>query len=101
MPVFLKFLGAVGTAAMIWVGGGIVVHGLDVYGLQWIGRIIHSAAESAAHSIPWAAGMVEWTVAAAGSGLFGLLLGAAAIPVIGSCFAPAWKRLKSAVRERN
>jgi len=27
MPVFLMFLSAVGTAAMIWVGGGIVLHG--------------------------------------------------------------------------
>jgi predicted DNA repair protein MutK len=31
MPGFLMFLGAVGTAAMIWVGGGIIVHGLEFY----------------------------------------------------------------------
>lgn len=28
MPVFLKLLGYVGTAAMLWVGAGIVVHGI-------------------------------------------------------------------------
>ena len=31
--VFLKALGIVGTAAMMWVGGGIIVHGLEEYGL--------------------------------------------------------------------
>ena len=30
MPVLLKFLSVVGTAAMIWVGGGIILHGLEV-----------------------------------------------------------------------
>src|SRR4029077_9258559 len=34
MPVFLTILSVVGTAAMIWVGGGIVLHGLEVYG-RW------------------------------------------------------------------
>ncbi|WP_164172069.1 DUF808 family protein, partial [Streptococcus pneumoniae] len=33
MPVFVGILGVVGTAAMIWVGGGIIVHGLESYGL--------------------------------------------------------------------
>jgi predicted DNA repair protein MutK len=38
MPSFLTFLGAAGTAAMIWVGGGIIVHGLEAYGAQSLGR---------------------------------------------------------------
>jgi len=29
MPPFLKLLGIVGTAAMVWVGGGIIIHGLE------------------------------------------------------------------------
>ena len=29
MPHLLKALAAIGTAAMIWVGGGIILHGLD------------------------------------------------------------------------
>ena len=31
MPDLLSALGVVGTAAMIWVGGGIIVHGLEAY----------------------------------------------------------------------
>ncbi|MGA7026427.1 MAG: DUF808 domain-containing protein, partial [Pseudolabrys sp.] len=42
MPGFLIFLRAVGTAAMIWVGGGIIVHGLEAYGLHFFGQAINS-----------------------------------------------------------
>ena len=94
MPVFLRLLSAVGTAAMIWVGGGIIVHGLEAYGLPSIGRLIHAAAEAAAHALPAAAAAVEWAVTATGFGIVGLLIGAAAIPVIGFVFAPAWNGLK-------
>ena len=91
MPVFLKILGVVGTAAMIWVGGGIIVHGLETYGAPWIGHAIHGAAETAAHSVPPVAGLVEWIVTAAGSGLVGLLVGMLLIPITGYFLAPAWK----------
>ena len=52
MPVFLKALSVVGTAAMIWVGGGIIIHGLEEYGLPAVGHAIHAAAEAVAHAVP-------------------------------------------------
>jgi len=94
MPVFLKLLSAVGTAAMIWVGGGIVLHGLEIYGPPSIGHAVHAATQAAAHALPSAAGVLEWIAHAAISGVIGLLIGAACIPVIGLVVAPAWKRLK-------
>ena len=94
MPLFLTFLSAVGTAAMIWVGGGIVLHGLEVYGPPSIGSTVHAAAEAAAHALPSAAGALEWMVEAAISGVLGLLIGAATIPIVGFALAPAWKWLK-------
>ena len=94
MPVFLTFLSVVGTAAMIWVGGGIVLHGLEVYGPPSIGATVHAATEAAAHALPAAAGVLEWIVEAAISGVLGLLVGAATIPIVGFALAPAWKRLK-------
>jgi uncharacterized protein len=33
MPVLLRTLSVVGTAAMVWVGGGIILHGMEEYGL--------------------------------------------------------------------
>jgi hypothetical protein len=46
MPVVLTFLGAVGTAAMIWVGGGIILHGLEVYGPPAIGTAVKATADA-------------------------------------------------------
>ncbi len=94
MPAFLTLLGAVGTAAMIWVGGGIVLHGLEIYGPPSIGHAVHAASEAAAHALPTAAGLLGWIVEATISGVLGLLIGAVCIPVIGFVVAPAWKRLK-------
>ncbi len=94
MPVFLTILSVVGTAAMIWVGGGIVLHGLEVYGPPSIGSTVHAAAETATHALPSAARALEWIVEAAISGVLGLLIGAATIPIVGFAVAPAWKGLK-------
>src|SRR6476646_10154156 len=59
MPIFLTFLSAVGTAAMIWVGGGIVLHGLGAYGPPSIRLAVNAAGEAAAHALPSAAGVLE------------------------------------------
>jgi uncharacterized protein len=74
MPYLLKLLGIVGTAAMIWVGGGIVLHGLEEYGLGALPHAVHDVAEAAAHAVP--AGR------AVGSGLFGLVIGGAIVAVL-------------------
>ena len=100
MPGFLVFLSAAGTAAMIWVGGGIIVHGLSHYGLTSIGNIIHAAGTLAAHALPAVGGLVEWVVVAGLSGVVGLVVGAIAIPVAGYVIAPAWRTLKAALRRR-
>jgi uncharacterized protein len=101
MPILLKILGVVGTAAMIWVGGGILVHGFEIYGLPAIGHALHDAAEAAAHAVPPLAGLVGWAVTAAGSGLVGLAVGALMMPVTSHVLAPAWKRLRTAFISRS
>jgi predicted DNA repair protein MutK len=88
MPVFLRALAIVGTAAMIWVGGGIIVHGLETYGFDWLGHAIHDAASAAARAAPVMPGLVGWLVGAAGSGIVGLAIGLALIPVVGHVFGP-------------
>ena len=81
MPKLLAALSTIGIAAMIWVGGGIIVHGLEQFGLDGIAHVIHDAAAAAGHAVPTMAGTVEWTVAAAGSGLVGLAVGAVVVAV--------------------
>jgi predicted DNA repair protein MutK len=100
MPVFLQLLSITGTAAMIWVGGGIIVHGLETYGLTSLGHAIDAAGEAAGRALPILPGAAEWVVAAAGAGLVGLLIGAALIPATQFVFAPAWKLVKSALPVR-
>ncbi|HET6518637.1 MAG TPA: DUF808 family protein, partial [Geminicoccaceae bacterium] len=79
MPVLLKPLGVVGTAAMLWVGGGNIIHGLEGYGLAAPGHAVHAAAEAVGHALPAAvAGAAGWLVSAAAAGAFGLAVGAAA-----------------------
>jgi uncharacterized protein len=94
MPGFLAFLGAVGTAAMIWVGGSIIVHGLEAFNLHSVSHAIGSVAEAAAHAVPFTAGAVKWTVETLLSGIIGLLIGGMLIPAIGGIVAPAWKFAK-------
>jgi len=99
MPILLKLLSIVGTAAMIWVGGGIIVHGLEGYGFAGLGHAIHDAAVAAAHAVPALGGFVEWLVSAAGSGLFGLVLGALLIPLIHFIAVPLIKALRGTSRK--
>ncbi len=69
MPIFLAVLSTIGTAAMIWVGGGIILHGIEKYGPPAVGRTVHAATGAAAHVLPSVAGIIEWSVEAAISGV--------------------------------
>jgi predicted DNA repair protein MutK len=100
MPGFLTFLSAAGTAAMVWVGGGIALHGLEAYGVQSVSQAISSVADAAARALPFTAGPLKWTVMAFLSGIVGLLVGAVSIPVIEFIFTPAWKLLSDNLCKR-
>jgi hypothetical protein len=76
MPRFLKGLTAVGTVAMLWVGGSIIVHALEEMGLAGPAHAIHGLAAAIAHvASEGARAGVEWTVTAVVDGLLGLLVG--------------------------
>lgn len=75
MPVLLSVLGAVGTVAMLWVGGGILIHGLEDYGVVAPGHLIHEAAAAVARSVPGFGAVVEWLVTAGLSAVIGLAAG--------------------------
>ncbi|AXC49286.1 DUF808 domain-containing protein [Paracoccus suum] len=81
MPGFMRVLTIIGTAAMIWVGGNIVLHGLAELGLTAPYDAIHHRAETAANLISRLAGLVTWAVTAFFDGIFGLALGLVLIPV--------------------
>ncbi|MCC7321277.1 MAG: DUF808 domain-containing protein [Rubellimicrobium sp.] len=76
MPAVLATLSAVGTVAMLWVGGSIFLHGLAQTGLwPWPADAIHALAVAAAGLMPGVAGAAAWVVTAALDGVAGLALG--------------------------
>ena len=81
MPGLLKALSTLGTAAMLWVGGGIVLHGLEHYGWTGPAHLIHGLAERAGAALAAIGPLVAWLINAAASGLFGLVLGGLIVPV--------------------
>lgn len=80
MPAFMTAIATVGTAAMLWVGGGIFLHGLHVLGWHAPADAIHHLSEAVAG--PGDGGFLGWIVTAALDGLIGLALGLALIPVV-------------------
>lgn len=76
MPKVMAALSVIGTAAMLWVGGQIVLHGAGLMGLAGPEYFLHGIAEAAGAAVALAQGAVTWTVNAALSGVFGLILGA-------------------------
>ncbi len=100
MPVLLAALSLIGTVAMLWVGGNIVVHGLD--GLGWHGPygLIHGWAVATADAVGTARGLVEWAVTAFFDGILGLALGLALIPLATRVIGPAVEAVKGGRKPR-
>ena len=98
MPPFLILLGAVGTAAMLWVGGGILLHGMETLGPVALPGFAHDVSHGAALAVPSLAGSVEWVVHALLAGLFGVMVGASLIPVVSWVIRPLLRSVRPASR---
>ncbi len=78
VPKMLSALSVIGTAAMLWVGGGILVHGLEVLHIAAvIPETIHHVAEAAAHAAGIIPGVIAWLVGALGSAVVAFIVGGA------------------------
>ena len=75
MPAFLEWLSLLGMAAMLWVGGGIILHGLEDFGLGALPHAIHGFATTIGAVMGPLAGLTTWLIDATIAGLFGLALG--------------------------
>lgn len=75
MPPFLKFLSLVGTFAMLWVGGGILIHGLAEFGFAGPEHVLHAISQSVASAVPLIGGALAWLASATGSAIVGLVAG--------------------------
>lgn len=74
MPWTMEALTVIGTAAMLWVGGGIIVHGLEHFHLtpipHWVEGFSHWAGQ-----VPGVGAVTGWLAFALGSAVVGLAIG--------------------------
>ncbi|MEL7447492.1 MAG: DUF808 domain-containing protein [Pseudomonadota bacterium] len=76
MPKLLTALSVIGTVAMLWVGGGIIVHGTHEVGFHLLYDIAHGAEYWVAGVTGALSGIAGWLTYAAISAVIGLALGA-------------------------
>lgn len=76
MPIVLNIIGIIGTAAMLWVGGHIVVKGLSEFGAEQPYGFIHHVTESINN------GALAWLADTGLSMLCGFILGAVIVTII-------------------
>jgi predicted DNA repair protein MutK len=91
MPGFLRTLSFVGMVAMLWVGGGILLHGFYELGLKAPEHFAHGAADAAASAIGFASGFVSWFVFASLAAIAGLVVGAIVAPIADKLLKPVLK----------
>ena len=82
VPALLSALSGIGTAAMLWVGGGILLHGLeDLHLFAALPELVHDIAERLAPA-GLLEGITAWFVTALCSAIVGLVVGGAVAAVV-------------------
>ena len=81
MPVIMSVLSTVGIAAMLWVGGHILLVGLDELGVSFLYDEVHHLEEDVDHALGAVGGVGAWLTNTAASALLGLVVGAIVVAV--------------------
>jgi predicted DNA repair protein MutK len=100
MPVFLKLLSLVGMVAMLWVGGGILIHGLHALGVHAPEEAVHHAADQVASMVPAMKSFLVWLVGASIAAVLGVIVGALVDPLSNHLLIPAFQGLKKLLGRR-
>jgi len=81
MPKLLSFLSIVGTAAMLWVGGHILLVGADTLGWHAPYGLVHHA-EGYVNDVAGVGAVLAWLVNTAASAVVGLVIGALVVGIV-------------------
>lgn len=81
MPKLLSALSIIGTAAMVWVGGHILLVGANELGWHGPYEVVHHLEEKA-HGISGIGGVLGWLVNTALSAVLGLIVGAIVVALV-------------------
>ncbi len=82
MPVVLSALATIGIAAMLWVGGHILLVGLDELGLSVLYDAVHHLEEDVDDALGAAGGVAAWLTNTAASAILGLVVGAIVVAIM-------------------
>ena len=82
MPKVLSALSVIGIAAMLWVGGHILLVGTDDLGWHWLYGKVHDLEHWIADVMPFADGAFEWVGNTAASAVLGLAVGAVVVALV-------------------
>jgi predicted DNA repair protein MutK len=82
MPVVLSVLAKVGLAAMLWVGGHILLVGLDELGVHALYDTVHHAEEDVHDELGPAGGIAGWLTNTGASAVLGLVVGAVLVALM-------------------
>jgi predicted DNA repair protein MutK len=80
MPKLLAWLSVIGTAAMLWVGGHILLVGADELGWHAPYELVHEM-EHAVDGVPAVGGVLAWAVNTAASAVVGVAVGSVLVAV--------------------
>lgn len=80
MPKVLSGLSTIGIAAMLWVGGHILLVGFDELGVTAPYHLVHLLEESV-HGVPGVGGVLAWCVNTLASALVGLVVGSILVAI--------------------
>jgi len=81
MPLLLAALSTIGTVAMLWVGGHILLVGTDTLGWHAPYGLVHQA-EEYVHPVEAVGGLLAWLVNTAASAVIGLVVGAVVVAIV-------------------
>ena len=82
MPKLLTVLSAVGTVAMLWVGGHILLVGTDDLGWHAPYGVVHHWEQAVHHAVEAVGGVLAWLVNTAVSAVVGLIVGAVVVAIV-------------------
>jgi predicted DNA repair protein MutK len=82
MPVVMSVLSTVGIAAMLWVGGHILLVGLDELGVSVLYDLVHHLEEDVDGALGAVGGVGAWLTNTAASAVLGLVVGAIVVAVM-------------------
>lgn len=82
MPAVLAALATVGIAAMLWVGGHILLVGADELGWHAPYELVHHTEEWVLHATGALGGFLGWLTNTIGSAIAGVVVGAVVVAVV-------------------